>query len=121
MIGRLLDEPVHILATGGGAFISEQTRAKIREKAISVWLRADIDLLLRRVARRNNRPLLQQGDPRAVLEKLMAERYPVYAEADIIVDSMDGPRDAMVDKVVEAVTDYLERGKDAKRVRSTAT
>jgi shikimate kinase len=110
VIGRLLDEPVHILATGGGAFISEQTRAKIRDKAISVWLRADIDLLLRRVARRNNRPLLQQGDPREVLEKLMAERYPVYAEADIIVDSMDGPRDTMVNKVYDAIADYLAHG-----------
>ncbi len=111
VIGRLLDEPVHILATGGGAFISEQTRAKIRDKAISVWLRADIDLLLRRVARRNNRPLLQQGEPRQVLEKLMAERYPVYAEADIIVDSMDGPRDAMVNKVYDAIADYLAHGR----------
>ena len=75
-----------------------------------MWLRADIDLLLRRVARRNNRPLLQQGDPRQVLEKLMAERYPVYAEADIIVDSMDGPRDMMVNKVYDAIADYIARG-----------
>ena len=121
VIGRLLEEPVHILATGGGAFMSEQTRSKIRDKAISVWLRADIDLLLRRVARRNNRPLLQQGDPRQVLEKLMAERYPVYSEADIIVDSMDGPRDTMVNKVYDAIVDYLAHGgRQPAPMRSTA-
>lgn len=110
VISRLLDNPVHVLATGGGAFMNEKTRAKIRERAISIWLRADIELLMRRVARRNNRPLLQKGDPRAVLEELMAEREPVYSHADIVVDSMDGPRDAMVNKVVEALTEFLARG-----------
>ena len=121
VIARLLDEPKQILATGGGAFINEKTRAKIREKAISVWLRADIDLMLRRVARRNNRPLLQQGDPRAVLEKLMAERDPIYAHADIIVDSMDGPRDAMVNKVIDALNEYLSGGgRKAAEARSIA-
>lgn len=122
VITRLLDEPPHVLATGGGAFMNEQTRDKIREKGISVWLRADIDLLLRRVSRRNNRPLLQQGDPREVLEKLMAEREPVYAEADVIVDSMDGPRDAMVNKVLDSLGTYLsgKRRQNAK-VRSAAT
>jgi shikimate kinase len=118
VIARLLDDPVHVLATGGGAFMNEKTRAKIRERAISVWLRADIDLLLRRVGRRNNRPLLAQDDPRAVLEKLMAERDPVYAEADIIVDSVDGPRDAMVSRVYDAIMDYLARGR--LRARSAA-
>lgn len=122
VIARLLDEPPHVLATGGGAFMNEGTRAKIREKAISVWLRADIELLLRRVGRRNNRPLLQQGDPRATLEKLMAERDPVYAQADIIVDSVDGPRDAMVNKVADAVIDHVARsGRGAPKARSAAT
>jgi shikimate kinase len=122
VIARLLDEPPHVLATGGGAFMNEKTRAKIREKAISVWLRADIELLLRRVGRRNSRPLLQQGDPRATLEKLMAERDPVYAEADIIVDSVDGPRDAMVNKVADALSDYAARsGRGAAQARSAAT
>ena len=110
VISRLLDDPVHVLATGGGAFMNEKTRAKIRERAISIWLRADIDLLMRRVGRRNSRPLLQKGDPHAVLEALMAEREPVYAQADIVVDSMDGPRDAMVNKVVEALSEYLAGG-----------
>lgn len=121
VIARLLDDPVQVLATGGGAFMNEKTRAKIRERAISIWLRADIELLMRRVGRRNNRPLLQKGDPRAVLEKLMAEREPVYATADIIVDSMDGPRDAMVNKVIEALDEYLGRSeREAAQLRSAA-
>jgi len=121
VIARLLDDPVQVLATGGGAFMNEKTRAKIRERAISIWLRADIELLMRRVGRRNSRPLLQKGDPRAVLEKLMAEREPVYATADIIVDSMDGPRDAMVNKVIEALDEYLGRSeREAAQLRSAA-
>src|SRR3989304_7605 len=121
-IARLLDEPPHVLATGGGAFMNEGTRAKIREKAISVWLRADIELLLRRVGRRNNRPLLQQGEPRATMEKLMDEREPVYAEEDIIVDSVDGPRDAMVNKVADLLNDYAARsGRGAPQARGAAT
>lgn len=121
VIARLLDDPVQVLATGGGAFMNEKTRAKIRERAISIWLRADIELLMRRVGRRNNRPLLQKGDPRAVLEKLMAEREPVYAKADIIVNSMDGPRDAMVNKVIEALDEYLGRSeREAAQLRSAA-
>jgi shikimate kinase len=107
VIARVLDGPVHVLATGGGAFMNEQTRAKIRERAISVWLRADIDLLLRRVSRRNNRPLLQQGDPRQILEKLMTERCPVYAEADIIVDVTDAPRETTVTRVIESLQEYI--------------
>ncbi len=121
VIARLLDDPVQVLATGGGAFMNEKTRAKIRERAISIWLRADIELLMRRVGRRNSRPLLQKGDPRAVLETLMAEREPVYATADIIVDSMDGPRDAMVNKVIEALDEYLGRSeREAAQLRSAA-
>jgi shikimate kinase len=108
VIARVLEGPVHVLATGGGAFMNEQTRAVIRERAISVWLRADIDLLLRRVSRRNNRPLLQQADPRQVLERLMAERHPVYAGADIIVDVTDAPRETTVTQVIEALRRYLE-------------
>ena len=76
VIARLLEGPVQVLATGGGAFMDPATRALMRERAITVWLRADLELLLSRVTRRNNRPLLKGGDPRAVLERLMAERYP---------------------------------------------
>lgn len=109
VIARLLEAPVHVLAAGGGAFMDKRTRARIRERAISVWLRADIDLLLRRVSRRNTRPLLEQGEPREVLEKLIAERYPVYERADIIVDSVDAPPEVTVDRVLEELAAYLER------------
>lgn len=109
VIARLLEEPVHVLATGGGVFMDERIREKIRERGISVWLRVDIDLLLRRVSRRNTRPLLEKGDRRRILEKLMAERYPKYAEADIIIDSVEAPPEVTVDRVLQALGDYLDR------------
>lgn len=107
VIARLLDEPVHILATGGGSFMDVQTRAAIRDKAISIWVRADLDLLLRRTSRRNNRPLLKTGDPRKILSNLIDERYPVYAEADIVVDSADKPPEVTVDRTLKALRAYL--------------
>ncbi len=107
VIERLLGQAVQVLATGGGSFMNPQTRATIQDHAISVWLRADLDLLLKRTGRRNNRPLLKRGDPRAILEGLMTERYPVYSEADIVVDSVDGPPEITVERVRAAVEDYL--------------
>ncbi len=107
VIKRLLGQAVQVLATGGGSFMDPATRAAIRAQAVSVWLRADLDLLLRRTGRRNNRPLLKRGDPRAILERLMAERYPVYAEADIVVDSADGPPEITVERMHLAVESYL--------------
>jgi shikimate kinase len=107
VIARLLDGPTHVLATGGGAFMDPATRDLIRTRAISIWLRGDLELLLARVSRRNNRPLLKAGDPRAVLAKLMEERHPVYAEADIVVDTIDGPPEATLEKVLEALKHYL--------------
>jgi shikimate kinase len=109
VIARLLTDPVHILATGGGAFVDPDTRALMRGRAVSVWLRADLELLLSRTARRSNRPLLKQGDPREVLARLIECRYPVYAEADIVVDSEDGPLDEMVERVLLAVEGYFGR------------
>lgn len=110
VVARLLEtEPAHILATGGGAFMDEGTRALIGEKAISVWLRADLDVLYERVSRRGHRPLLKTGDPKATLANLMATRYPVYAGADIVVDSGAGPIGAMVDRVIESVTEFLAK------------
>ncbi|MFZ5792675.1 MAG: shikimate kinase [Pseudomonadota bacterium] len=109
VILRLLESPPFVLATGGGAFIDPRTRAVIREKAISIWLRADLDLLVKRTGRRNDRPLLQVEDPRAKLAELMAQRYPIYAEADITVDSQDGPPDATLERVLAALTDHLKR------------
>lgn len=103
VIARLLERPVHVLATGGGAFMDPRTRECVREKGISIWLRADLDLLVQRVAKRSNRPLLKTGDPRAVLERLLAERGPTYAEADIIVDSADAPHEAVVEAILRAL------------------
>ena len=92
VIHRILDEGPAVLATGGGAFMNPETRAHISEQGISVWLRADLDILVQRTKRRGGRPLLKGKDHKLVLEKLIKERYPVYAEADIIVDSRDeGP------------------------------
>jgi shikimate kinase len=103
VIARLLDNPIQVLATGGGAFMDPNTRALFRARAISVWLRADVHLLLARVSRRNNRPLLKSGDPREVLERLIAARYPIYAEADITVESLDGPPEATLERVLAAL------------------
>lgn len=104
VIRRLLDDPPHVLATGGGAFMNPLTRAAVRERAVSVWLRAGLDTLVERTARKSDRPLLQGGDPRGVLSRLMAQRYPVYAEADIAIDSeAGGPHEAVVDKIVAAL------------------
>lgn len=89
VIARLLERPAHVLATGGGAFMDPETRAHIRRRAVSLWLRADLEVLLRRVGQGGGRPLLQAGDPRTVLERLIDRRYPVYAEADVVVDSVD--------------------------------
>jgi shikimate kinase len=111
VIARLLDDPPHVLATGGGAFMDARTRERIRERGISVWLRADLELLLRRTARRSNRPLLKGGDRRATLACLIETRHPVYAEADIIVDSLDAPPEVTVARVIEALQQHLERDK----------
>jgi shikimate kinase len=104
VIARLLDGPPIVLATGGGAFMDPQTRERIAAKAISVWLRADLDTLVRRTSRRNDRPLLKDGDPREILARLMDQRYPIYQQADIVVDSVDAPADETVQNVLDALT-----------------
>lgn len=104
VIARLLDERPHILATGGGAFMNPVTRVLMRQSAITVWLRADIDTLVKRVARRDDRPLLRDANPREVLLKLMAQRYPIYAEADWVIDSRDGPHSATVEAVIRTLS-----------------
>jgi shikimate kinase len=103
VIARLLAEPVHVLATGGGAFMDPATRAVIGRRAVSVWLRADLDVLLARVVRRNNRPLLQQQDPRAVLAELIERRHPIYEEADLVIDSGEGPLELTTTRVIDAL------------------
>ena len=107
VIARLLEGPPHVLATGGGAFMDPRTRSVVRERAISVWLRAELDLLMRRVSRRSDRPLLQVAEPRQKLADLMAERHPVYGEADVIVDSTDGPPEATLERVVQSLDAHL--------------
>jgi shikimate kinase len=106
VIRRLLNEEVKVLATGGGAFLDAGTRRQIKRRGISVWLRADLDLLVSRTSRRDNRPLLKRGNPREILEKLISERYPVYAEADIIVDVSDEPPESTTDRVLDAILDF---------------
>jgi shikimate kinase len=103
VIARLLDQPTHVLATGGGAFMDTATRAVIARRGVSVWLRADLDVLLARVARRSNRPLLRAPDPRAVLAELIERRHPIYAEADVIVDSGEGPPELTATRVIAAL------------------
>ena len=109
VIRRLLERPPHVLATGGGAFMDPETRQRIAERGISVWLRASLGVLTRRVARRNTRPLLAKGDPSQTLSELIARRYPVYTLADITVDSEDGPHDAMVDRIIDALRAHLDK------------
>jgi shikimate kinase len=106
VIARLLDGPPIVLATGGGAFMDAETREQIAAKGISVWLRADIDTLVRRTSRRNNRPLLKNGDPREILVRLMEQRHPIYQLADIIVDSLDAPAEETLKNVFDAVEAY---------------
>ncbi|MCW5772414.1 MAG: shikimate kinase [Rhodospirillaceae bacterium] len=106
VIARLLEGPPGVLATGGGAFMDPETRARLRERAITIWLKADLDTLVERVARRSNRPLLKQGDPRETLARLIALRYPVYAEADITVETGDTPASTTVERVIEALAAY---------------
>jgi len=103
VIRRLLDGPPLVLATGGGAFMDDVTRAAIRARGVSVWLRCSLPVLLRRVALRTSRPLLAGGDPADILRRLMAVRHPIYAEADVIVDCSDEPPDSTTAKVARAV------------------
>jgi len=104
VIARLLHGPVHVLATGGGAFMDPVTRRVIALRGVSVWLRAELDVLFARVSRRSNRPLLKAPDPRAVLGELIERRYPVYATADIAIDSGDGPPDATAGRAIAALS-----------------
>jgi len=108
VIGQLLDDPrPRVVAVGGGAFVQPETRALIQQKAISIWLRATMDQLLDRITANANRPLLKQGNPAEILAKLMAVRYPIYAEATITVDSLDGAMYLTVQAIANALSQYL--------------
>lgn len=104
VITRLLEDPPHVLATGGGAFMSAETRERLKEKSTTVWLRAPAEILFARVKRKGNRPLLQTPNPRETLERLLREREPTYALADITVDSEDAPHAQTVEKLMAELT-----------------
>jgi shikimate kinase len=108
VIARLLDDPPHVLATGGGAFAQPETRALLKQKAITIWLRADIAVLARRVARKDTRPLLSGKDPVAVLTALAETRYPAYAEADLVIDTDAISPPATVELVLAALRRRLD-------------
>jgi shikimate kinase len=107
VIARLLDGGPQVLATGGGAFMHPDTRSAIAANGISVWLNAEFDVLMRRIKRRQDRPLLKTGDPGETLRALMAERYPVYGQADITIVSREVPHDKIVEEIVGALADRL--------------
>jgi shikimate kinase len=108
VITRLLEDPPHVLATGGGAFITPETRALIKERSVSVWLKADLEVLVRRVGRKDNRPLITGKDPLEVLTELAAVRYPIYAEADVVVETGDTAHHVTVDQVIQALSTHLQ-------------
>ena len=103
VILRLLKDPPHVLATGGGALLNAETRARIRQETYSIWLRAPLDLLLARIERRDTRPLLRHGNPRETMEQLLREREPLYAEANLVIDADNGPHHMAVDRIVSAL------------------
>jgi len=117
VILRLLEGGPQVLATGGGAFMNPDTRAAISAKGVSIWLNAELEVLMRRIRRRHDRPLLKTDDPGATLRKLMAERYPVYALADLTVQSREVPHDKIVDEIVSALAGRI----GADRVASSAS
>ena len=107
VIARLLEEPPHVLATGGGAFMHPDTRKLVASKAVSVWLQADVEVLARRVARKNDRPLLHGRDPHEVLAALARDRHPVYALADLTVESVESPHHITVQAIIDALSARL--------------
>jgi len=109
VISRLLEGPVHVLATGGGAFIDPRTRELMKERAISVWLKAPFEVLMKRVGKRDDRPLLKEADPRAVMQRLLAEREPIYAEADLVIESAASPHNNAVMAILRALRTHLTK------------
>jgi len=109
VIARLLDGGPQVLATGGGAVMNADTRTAIKAKGVSVWLSAEFDVLTRRISKRKDeRPMLQTADPAATLRELLAVREPVYAQADITVQSREVPHEAIVTEILSALADFLQ-------------
>jgi shikimate kinase len=117
VIARLLREGPQVLATGGGAFMVPETQENIRSAGISIWLKAELPVLMRRVLKRNNRPLLEK-DPEGVMRQLMEKRYPVYATANITVESRDLPHDTIVSEIIGALSQFLARDDAHEQVHS---
>jgi shikimate kinase len=107
VIARLLDGGPQVLATGGGAYMNAETRKLIKDKGVSIWLRAGFDVLMRRIRRRTDRPLLHTADPDATLKRLIDERYPVYALAELAIESRDVSHEVIVEEVIAALADYF--------------
>jgi shikimate kinase len=103
VIARLLESGPAVIATGGGAFMREETRGRIRDKAVSIWLKANAEIIMKRVRRRSDRPLLQNADPEGTVNRLLGEREPVYGTADLTILSRDVPHDKIVDECIEAL------------------
>ncbi len=121
VIDRLLKAGPQVLATGGGAFVNAVTRRTILDKGVSVWLKADFEVLMERVRRRSHRPLLKDPDPEGVMRRLLAERDPVYAEADVTLHSRNVPHDVVVEDLFRAIEHYLDReGADVPSARQEA-
>lgn len=117
VIERLMRDGPRIVSTGGGAFMNERTRGLIAEHGVSVWLKADIDVLMARVSKKQNRPLLKNRDPRGVMQGLMTERYPTYARADVTVVTREERRDVIAGEVLQALAPVLEGQGEAEEVR----
>lgn len=107
VIARLMEENSGVIATGGGAFIDPETRALILERGIAVWIDCDVATLVERTSRRNNRPLLKTGDPHAILTRLLAERGPLYAQAQVRVKSEDGPHANTAHRIIAGIAQWL--------------
>lgn len=109
VIDRLLQDGSLVLATGGGAYMNAETRDAIARSGIALWLKADFDLLMKRVRKRSNRPLLKTANPEGVMRRLIDERYPIYALSDVLVESRDAPHDQIVTLCLEALASWLEQ------------
>jgi shikimate kinase len=119
VIARLLDSGPAVIATGGGAVMRQETRDRIRDKAVSIWLKVDPDIIMRRVKRRSDRPLLQTADPEATVERLIREREPIYRHADLTVWSRDVPHEKIVDECIDALHTRLCAGGTAAAAQET--
>jgi shikimate kinase len=118
LIARLLNAPAQVLATGGGAFVDATTRGLIQQRGISIWLRAELDVLENRTKGRAGRPLLDTDNPRTKLAALMAARYPIYAQADVIVDTRDDAPEVTTGRVLDALRAYLSGAATAVEARA---